>query len=42
MAALLRALVEQVETIELTGPPIRIRNNTLQGIGSLPVRLHRA
>jgi cytochrome P450 len=39
MAALLRALVAQVETIELTGPPTRIRNNTLQGIGALPVRL---
>jgi len=42
MAALLRALVAQVETIELTGPPVRIRNNTLQGIGSLPVRLRAA
>jgi cytochrome P450 len=39
MAALLRALVARVETIELLGPPTRIRNNTLQGIGSLPVRL---
>jgi cytochrome P450 len=39
MAALLRALVAQVETIEITGPPTRIANNTLQGIGSLPVRL---
>jgi cytochrome P450 len=39
MAALLRALVDQVETIEITGPPTRIRNNTLQGIGSLPARL---
>jgi cytochrome P450 len=39
MAALLRALAAQVETIELTGPPTRIRNNTLQGFGSLPVRL---
>ena len=39
MAALLRALVEQVETIELAGPPTRIRNNTLQGIGTLPARL---
>ena len=39
MAALLRALVTQVETIEIAGPPTRIRNNTLQGIGSLPVRL---
>jgi cytochrome P450 len=39
MGALLRALIAQVETIELAGPPTRIRNNTLQGIGSLPVRL---
>lgn len=39
LAALLRALVAQVETIEILGPPTRIRNNTLQGIGSLPVRL---
>jgi cytochrome P450 len=42
MAALLRALVAQVGTIELVGRPTRIRNNTLQGIGSLPVRLGRA
>jgi cytochrome P450 len=39
MAAMLRALVAQVETIEIAGPVTRIRNNTLQGIGSLPVRL---
>jgi cytochrome P450 len=39
MAALLRALVARVETIEIAGPPIRVRNNTLQGIASLPVRL---
>jgi cytochrome P450 len=39
MAALLRALVGRVEAIEITGPPARIRNNTLQGIGRLPVRL---
>jgi cytochrome P450 len=42
MAALLRALVAQVGTIEIAGPPTRIRNNTLQGIGSLPVRLTAA
>lgn len=42
MAALLRALVAQVETIEIAGPPTRIRNNTLQGIGSLPVRFTSA
>jgi cytochrome P450 len=39
MAALLRALIAQVERIEILGPPTRIRNNTLQGIGSLPARL---
>jgi cytochrome P450 len=39
MAALLRALVAQVETIEILGRPTRIRNNTLQGIARLPVRL---
>ena len=38
MAALLRALVDEVETIEIAGPPTRIRNNTLQGIGTLPAR----
>jgi cytochrome P450 len=42
MAALLRALVAQVKTIEIAGPPTRIRNNTLQGIGALPVRLQAA
>lgn len=39
MEALLRALVAQVETIEIAGPPTRVRNNTLQGIAALPVRL---
>lgn len=42
MTALLGALVAQVETIEIAGPPTRIRNNTLQGIGALPVRLEAA
>ena len=42
MAALLRALVAQVETIEVAGVPTRIRNNTLQGIGSLPIRFTSA
>ena len=42
MAALLRALVAQVEAIEILGPPTPIRNNTLQGIGSLPARLRPA
>jgi cytochrome P450 len=40
LASLLRALIAQVETIEIAGRPTRIHNNTLQGIGSLPVRLH--
>jgi cytochrome P450 len=39
MAALLRALVERVAAIEIAAPPTRIRNNTLQGLGSLPLRL---
>ncbi len=39
LAALLRALAARVETIELLGPPTRIRNNTLQGFASLPVRM---
>jgi cytochrome P450 len=42
MTALLRALVAQVKTIEIAGAPTRIRNNTLQGIGALPVRLEAA
>lgn len=39
MQALLRALVAHVETIETIEDPPRIRNNTLQGVASLPVRL---
>jgi cytochrome P450 len=39
LAALLRALVTQVKTIAIARPPTRIRNNTLQGIGALRVRL---
>jgi cytochrome P450 len=39
LAALLRALLAQVKTIEIVGAPTRIANNTLQGIASLPVRL---
>lgn len=42
MAALLRALVERVGRIEVTGTPTRIRNNTLQGLSSLPLRLEAA
>jgi cytochrome P450 len=39
MQALLRALVARVETIETAADPPRIRNNTVQGIASLPTRL---
>jgi cytochrome P450 len=39
MAALLRALIARVETIETVAGPPRIRNNTVQGIASLPTRL---
>lgn len=39
LQALLRALVSHVETIETVAEPPRIRNNTLQGIAALPVRL---
>jgi cytochrome P450 len=39
LAALLRALVAQVKTIEIVSAPTRVANNTLQGIASLPVRL---
>jgi cytochrome P450 len=39
MQALLRALVARVETIETVADPSRIRNNTVQGIASLPARL---
>jgi cytochrome P450 len=36
-AAVLHALVERVETIELDGPPVRKRNNLIRSFGSLPV-----
>jgi cytochrome P450 len=39
MQALLRALVARVEAIETVADPPRIRNNTVQGIASLPTRL---
>jgi cytochrome P450 len=39
LAALLGALVAQVEKIEIAGAPTRVRNNTLQGIAALPMRL---
>ena len=39
MGSLLRALITRVETIETVAGPPRIRNNTVQGIASLPTRL---
>jgi len=39
MRAVLGALLAHVETIETAERPRRIRNNTLQGIASLPARL---
>lgn len=39
MESILRALVRQVERIEMDGTPTRIVNNGLQGYGSLPMRL---
>jgi cytochrome P450 len=41
LQALLRALVAHVETIETVENPPRIRNNTLQGVASLPVKLDK-
>jgi hypothetical protein len=38
MQALLRAMVEPVQTIEV-GSPTRLRNNTPQGIAQLPAHL---
>ena len=40
MAALLRALIAHVKTIETVDDPPRIRNNTVQGIASLPTRFN--
>lgn len=37
--AVLGALASRVETIELAGPPVRMLNNTLRGLRSLPVRV---
>ena len=37
--AVLRALIEQVEHIELTGEPVQRVNNTLYGFDALPMRL---
>jgi 4-methoxybenzoate monooxygenase (O-demethylating) len=36
-AAVLEALVERVEAVELAGPPIRKRNNLIRSFASLPV-----
>jgi cytochrome P450 len=38
MQALLSAMVPRVRAVE-AGEPVRLRNNTLQGISSLPVTL---
>lgn len=35
------ALLEQVETFELTGPPKRLQSNVVAGIKHMPVRLRR-
>ncbi len=40
--AVLTALTRHVSAIEPTGEPRRMLNNTLRGLESLPVRLHRA
>lgn len=39
MRTLLRAMVPRVQSIEVLGEPTRLRNNTLQGITSLPAVL---
>jgi cytochrome P450 len=36
-AAVLTALVERVEAIELAGTPVRKRNNLIRSFASLPV-----
>lgn len=40
--AVLNALAEQVERIELTGDPAWGRNNIIRGLSTLPLRLHQA
>ncbi len=37
----LAALARRAASIEITGTPVRRYNNTLRGLASLPVRLHR-
>ena len=39
---MLEALARHVARLELAGPPRRRHNNTLRGLTSLPLRLHRA
>lgn len=39
--ALLTALARRIETIDLTGPPVRHHNNTLRAFRSLPVRVRQ-
>jgi cytochrome P450 len=41
-AAVLSALIERVETIELDGPPVRKRNNLIRAMASLPLRVTAA
>jgi len=36
---ILTELVKQVDTLEITGPPVRRLNNALRGLASLPLRL---
>jgi cytochrome P450 len=40
--AVLTALAERVERIELTGDPVWGRNNIIRGLSALPLRLHPA
>jgi cytochrome P450 len=37
----LEALVDSVESVEVTGPPRRLRSNFTNGLARLPVRFHR-
>ena len=41
-AAVLAALAERVDRIELAGPPVRKRNNLIRSFASLPVTIHPA
>jgi len=39
---MLAALARRTARLEITGPPVRLYNNTLRGLRSLPLRLHAA